>query len=223
MASTDNEIEMAMHAESLLNIQKARFSTIAGIMSFSETHDNLLMWAHYGKDFQGYVFGFDPQDLPFAWREANPTFALRRVTYAKERPTLSLEEVVVDSPEGELLRKWFSTKADVWSYEKEWRIFKYLSNKDHVIPTETYPIHLVELDVKKLKCLILGPRSSKELKRAIRDICDENGIELFQHVKDATRYSLGTWDRQRMDYKEQTWKAAGMEDIGFKHGRSPAE
>ncbi len=88
------------------------FYLFHGVLCFTETRSNLLMWAHYAQRHTGIVIEFDIQNEFFE--------SVRRVRYDNLRP----QNVNV----GELDDLFF-IKSDEWIYEKEYRIVK--QKKDH--------------------------------------------------------------------------------------------
>ena len=82
-----------------------------GILCMSEINDNLLMWSHYSDKHRGFCLRF-PTDGIFnnSWK----------VNYTSTFPTINYFQHSLD----ELTRMVLLTKADVWSYEQEWRILQ---------------------------------------------------------------------------------------------------
>ena len=79
-----------------------------GVMSFTETPDNLPMWSHYADEHRGFVIEFDATHDFF--RE------LKQVKYRDNR----------DEVAGGFFgagENTFLQKSIDWSYEREWRIF----------------------------------------------------------------------------------------------------
>ena len=99
------------------------------ILCLSEIFDNVQMWAHYAEQQKGLVLRFRcVPELDSAWGAAEP------VRYTNRMPRLFEQEALSDFLSGraslsaeELVRKLVYTKADNWSYEREWRIFGGLS------------------------------------------------------------------------------------------------
>ena len=95
------------------------------ILCFSEIPDNIQMWAHYAEQQTGLVLKFRcVPELDSAWGAAKP------VLYTSSMPRLFEQEALSDFLSGgaslsaeEVVRKLVYTKADNWSYEREWRIF----------------------------------------------------------------------------------------------------
>ena len=94
------------------------------VCCFSEAQDSLLMWAHYAHEHCGIVIGFHTA-LDY-W--GNDLFG---VNYVADRICLPSSfkrddnaPLVADNWQRALL----VTKAECWSYEKEWRCIKRLSD-----------------------------------------------------------------------------------------------
>lgn len=101
--------------EAVNNAEYAIFSN-HGVMSFTETRDNLLMWSHYADEHKGVVVEFDPNHEFFTLTYLNECNShegrLCRVLYRKER-LAKVENYLMDM---------FVHKSDEWSYEKEHRM-----------------------------------------------------------------------------------------------------
>lgn len=106
--------------------------SLVGVFSLSETCCNELMWAHYGENHQGIVFGFNTSG---DCKLASSRYCLP-VNYAKEKPMFKagfINEVQIMMPgtgipniqrvsfEDDTFRSTISTKTPAWEYEKEWR------------------------------------------------------------------------------------------------------
>ena len=83
-----------------------------GVSCFSETNDNLLMWAHYGGHSRGFCLEFDATHDPFS------TF--KKVGYASVMPSLDLVKLVCKKNYDQIL-DLYCTKSKDWEYEREWR------------------------------------------------------------------------------------------------------
>ena len=136
----------------------------AGLLSFSQTAENPLLWGHYAASYTGICAIFR--------RTASTISSLAvcaRVSYVSERPRLplsllhelgmrtiaheSLEKIAT-----EIFHLSFLHKSDHWTYEKEARIF--------------HPAHAFKklpFDPQELVGFILGPNSSQELENKIRN------------------------------------------------------
>jgi hypothetical protein len=94
-----------------------------GVMSFTESVDNFLMWSHYGDEHRGIAIQFDPQHEFFR--------ALAPVTYDDKRQKTS------SIYSGHINDDVFLRKSTQWASEKEWRIVDSLVNSDCLIKQET--------------------------------------------------------------------------------------
>ncbi len=88
-----------------------------GVACFSETKDNLLMWAHYAAGFTGICLEFDTSYEPFN--------KMRKVKYTNDKTVFDLGKLLdkrknKNENSSEIAKVW-ATKSKIWSYEKEWR------------------------------------------------------------------------------------------------------
>ncbi len=161
---------------------------VVGILSLSETPDNLLMWAHYAEEHTGFVLILDGSHDFFKGDDSIQGFAKpARVQYSSNRPRTTIEEV------SEL--DLFFIKGSHWEYEKEWRYLKYVNDADEQLDSpDTPPIALFRLPPKCVMGVILGCYSSEDLKEKIVSLrCDdpEFGHLQIQHAgMSTTRYRL---------------------------------
>lgn len=95
-----------------------------GIVSLTETKDNLLMWSHYAQEHTGMVVEFDiTHDFftsKFVTENNNSVGKIGRVLYRKER---------LNKLSDHLMEPYFH-KSDEWSYEKEHRLLLCLYKAD---------------------------------------------------------------------------------------------
>ena len=98
-------------------------SYITAFVSFSERGDNLLMWSHYGDKHTGACIEFDTVCLEREIDKIEPvTYADEFGAKRKEIP-LPFEGESDYSPHYQnRVRRFLSSKAKEWEYEKEWRL-----------------------------------------------------------------------------------------------------
>lgn len=140
------------------------FLDSAGLLSFSLTAENPLLWGHYAASFTGLCAIFR--------RGLSTTSALSvcaRVTYVEERPHLALSLLhtmasarMADQPYDDLANaiffRSFLHKSNHWIYEKEARIF--------------FPFHAfkkLHFESGELVGFILGPKAPDSLEHKLRD------------------------------------------------------
>ena len=126
-----------------------------GILSLSEVPDNLLMWSHYADQHNGIVIEFNSRHptLNRAGSEPKDFHSCLRVTYSRARTTILNHYNLA-----KLL-----TKAEDWSYEKEWRIIKPLDEAKDIRPSAPFNIHLMEMPADCIKRVIFGARIPVEV------------------------------------------------------------
>lgn len=96
-----------------------------GILSLSETHTNLVMWAHYADNHKGIVLELD-ESHPFfhsAPQNCNLLHRIKKVEYVDARPAITSDGWGSDE-------KTFLTKSKNWSYEREYRMSILFDNSD---------------------------------------------------------------------------------------------
>ncbi|RBP85195.1 DUF2971 domain-containing protein [Marinomonas rhizomae] len=95
-----------------------------GVISLTESPDNLLMWSHYAEDHQGIVIELDIDKLdPFqlfnvAHIATSSDAMFDKVNYRKKRP---YNGSFMATSVQEISKHYYLTKSDEWMYEKEWR------------------------------------------------------------------------------------------------------
>jgi hypothetical protein len=106
LAQPDRKLRMA------LRLYRREFSLRFGVVCFSLSWQNPLLWSHYGDRHRGMALGVD----------LNPA-KCRKVRYVKTRPQLRTVDLAVAN-------KLLSTKYIDWKYEQEVRMFTNLSDID---------------------------------------------------------------------------------------------
>ncbi|BCG88042.1 hypothetical protein MesoLj113c_41520 [Mesorhizobium sp. 113-3-9] len=86
-----------------------------GMLCFSPSWRNAVMWSHYADRHRGICLGFDVSDE-----------IAEKVTYSVERPPISLDREPTESD----LKPMLFLKGPDWSYEAEYRIWTRLEDRD---------------------------------------------------------------------------------------------
>jgi len=87
-----------------------------GICSFSDTHENELMWTHYATNYAGICVAYRP--IPLIKGLPDDTH-LARLTYGNTPPKIDNSEATnLDKAATKIL----SHKKSNWVYEREWRV-----------------------------------------------------------------------------------------------------
>jgi hypothetical protein len=159
----------------------------AKLLCFSEIHNNILMWSHYGRDHTGAVLEFD-SDI----EEGSALKKAEKVSYSKKMPRLMTEFDMIQFFSGQwringdaVMRNSIFVKAADWSYEKELRIW--LPGTD---PTQQF----IDLEFSKseLVGMWFGCRTSEEYKTLFVSLLKQkypNAIA-YQGEKSAREFAL---------------------------------
>lgn len=148
---------------------------LLGIICLTEVRDSLLMWGHYTDAHKGLIFGFDPSHPFFDQRvrEDDVIRSLRKVSYSKHRPRVTLYDSTLGDAElaDSFANQFFLTKFQDWSYEKEWRM---------ILPLEQSTLvdgaHLLALPEGCLTEVVLGNRISDTDRETIETCLDADGF-----------------------------------------------
>ncbi len=113
-----------------------------GLLSFSKSWHNPVLWSHYGDKHHGICLGFDvPHDI------------LQDTNYAPERILAKFIDGIPPTFDAMLLAALLSTKYEHWRYEEETRIWVNLEKRAAERGLYFYPFS----DDLQLREVILGP------------------------------------------------------------------
>ncbi|WP_186172056.1 DUF2971 domain-containing protein [Vibrio chagasii] len=149
--SSDNVLESLSNVEINIGSGYKPSYDDYGIISFTETYNNLLMWAHYANEHKGIVIEFDLTKLNFNRYQSYPVFdnneedemfasdnpiikelnegQVQRVLYNHNRPNEQKYENILEH---------FLVKSDEWMYEKEHRVIVPLITAECIIIRKSY-------------------------------------------------------------------------------------
>lgn len=144
------------------------------IACLSEDNDSILMWAHYANNHKGVCIEYDFQELIKKFK-----CDLFPIIYVKKRKRYDQFDLINSSL---TFQKSVFLKADVWSYEKEWRILKCFQNDIKEFGKEAF----------KPKAIYLGYKIDKERKVKLINICKDNDLECWQMQLDESEYKLSS-------------------------------
>lgn len=142
-----------------------------GVLSLSQTNDNVVLWSHYADGHAGLCLAFSvATDLTFFAR-AQP------VTYSTEYPKIDL----LRDPPMKHVEAFLLNKAVGWRYEEEWRII------DH----NTGPGEKTFLE-QSLVGITLGARMKSEDRRFVIECLKTRKypVPLFQALVKEGSYAL---------------------------------
>lgn len=180
------------------------FQERQGTLCLSETHDNLLMWAHYASDHRGYVIEIDTTYFFELADDPNSAWLvnLDRVKY-REMRVLEQSDNLWDLAYG-TRHDIATTKSTHWSHEQEWRIDRPLKDADSVLrrsdtqeilrDQSNNPCHLFKLPKKYLTKIIFGARASRNnlgfVKKALQEDPELAHVSLKLALPDPVDFRL---------------------------------
>jgi hypothetical protein len=157
------------------------------VLCFAETETNILSWSHYANSHKGVALGFDAQPR-------SDLAAARKVSYSKDAPfSVTLDEMLLfltsqgPKPKSDdAFVKSVFTKSEDWFYEKEWRIFRTVS--------EVGPDRFIDLPFppEELVAIYLGCRVSESSKEEIMAAARTfpAPVTFFQMMDEPKRFEL---------------------------------
>ena len=119
----------------------------------------MLMWSHYARNHTGYCieYEFNKDDMYYS--------SLHQVRYTKDRFNISKKDILEGRKD--IIDKTVCSKADVWSYEKEWRIV-----------------------TENIKAFYLGAKINEKEKSEIIEFAKKNNRIVYQMILSANTYEL---------------------------------
>ncbi|MDP2206636.1 MAG: DUF2971 domain-containing protein [Alphaproteobacteria bacterium] len=149
------------------------------IICVSETHDNLLMWAHYSENHEGAVIKLlSPTNNSFL-RTA------QKVVYTEDIPRFTANDLLSSVSHEKVLHRLTLTKSTHWEYEKEWRVVSTARNKATL--WEAIPFF-----ERELGAIYLGCRMKEETRNEIIELARSrySHVEIYQAQKHDTKFAL---------------------------------
>ncbi len=145
-----------------------RYREEVAISCFSEVNNSKLMWAHYADNYKGFCIEYDfskSYDVEFQK-------GIGKVLYTDERPC---QEDCEDYAQYE--KMILCTKAECWSYEKEWRSINILPYEQYI--NKIYPI----VSVKQcITAIYLGCRMSQEYQDEIAQHYKDSNVKIYKMI-----------------------------------------
>ena len=151
------------------------------VVCLSETYDSMLMWSHYARNHTGYCieYEFNKDDMYYS--------SLHQVRYTKDRFNISKKDILEGRKD--IIDKTVCSKADVWSYEKEWRIVT--ENYIKTRPSKVDPKTRCVLQLKdNIKAFYLGAKINEKEKSEIIEFAKKNNRIVYQMILSANTYEL---------------------------------
>ncbi|PSU67299.1 hypothetical protein C9J22_20020 [Photobacterium phosphoreum] len=167
-----------------------------GVISFTETRDNLLMWSHYGDNHKGFAVEFDYEHTFFHTTYSSESNdiegSIHRVLYRKER----FHEL--ENEDGSAILELFFHKSDEWEYEKEHRLLasfkKTKSSKTLDIPNLKEEMFFCQVPENAILSITFGCKADCKVIERLKDTLSKNPsckhIKLCKAVASGTDYKL---------------------------------
>lgn len=145
----------------LLQEEKDRINNELGVLCFSKSWSNPVLWSHYSDKHRGICLGFDVPDQLLV--PINYVSKMSRIPLRAGMPRAELSLVLND--------QFFRTKFEDWRYENEVRAFVGL---DH--STVEDGLYFSDFSAQlTLKEIVLGPRCELPIKRVIDLVASHSG------------------------------------------------
>lgn len=137
---------------------KRQLSKTKGLLCFSKTWNNPVLWSHYAESHRGLCLGFEvPRDF------------VKEVRYVDERPAPP------DVPDLKFMEEVLFSKFVHWHYEQEYRAFVPLNEHENSLYFMDFSDNL------RLRCVIVGEQSTitrADISSALGDLSNE--VEVFK-------------------------------------------
>lgn len=180
-----------------------------GIISLTETKDNLLMWSHYTDKHKGMVLEFDISNDFFhsTYARENNSYLgkIQRVLYRKERLT---------SVNNNLMIEPYFHKSDEWAYENEHRLLLSLGSADIFMISKENAKAIIEEDflveekLIKLNCKFFGTGGA-----ALSGISNKsNFMSMFKVPKEAIK-SISFGCKAKASFKDAVISNLSDDDL----------
>lgn len=140
-----------------------------GILSLSDSPDNMLLWAHYGNEHRGAVLQLDGSNLITSVETGDEIQVLAEVNYTDER----VDYIARKLP----LWMTLAYKSSAWAYEREWRMVKSLS----ALRKKTDTVYVFDLPPSAIKRVIFGARALGPVEEAAIKFVQESADH--RHIK----------------------------------------
>ena len=155
------------------NRWRKRTAAKLGLLCFSKSWRNPVLWSHYADEHKGVCLGFDVPDS-----------CLHNVKYLPER--LQFEQLVPDESQLQLLLR---TKFKDWQYEAEYRRIVRIDETCEINSRHYWPFG-TDLDLREV---VLGARC-KVQKEHLEELLGDRFSQI-ELVKARQRFRRLTWSR----------------------------
>jgi len=174
-----------------------------GLTCFSEVNNSTLMWSHYADSHKGICIEFDSDLLMQSVDIRLNDLELKKVCFVKESPIV---EIIKDTN-----GVTFKNELDVilckhisWKYEKEVRLYGYLSS---VLGSKLNLKRVIPFDVSSIRGIILGSKISEQdislLVKLIQNRPEMKDIKWYSAQKDLYDLKMNIVERKYFFLKKE--------------------
>jgi len=157
------------------------------VFSMSEIHDNILMWSHYADFHRGVVFKLKVLPVydtlicmakPVIYKSNLPVFFTRKqwIEFLCAVKPIDFEKLSWD---------YAYIKSDVWSYQKEWRVWDLLpeAGPELYIDYKLYP--------EEIESIYFGCKTDDKKRNDIMKAAKAYNPNIFFYLADKSKNSYG--------------------------------
>ncbi|MDI9858367.1 DUF2971 domain-containing protein [Flectobacillus roseus] len=162
------------------------YTSCMGVSCFTSKKDNILMWSHYSEKHKGISLGFETDELKLMSKSSHTGSKVQlipeEVNYSEHYPEVNIKFNSNNNLNSESFKYIFLTKANVWSYENEYRYISFELGKH-------------TFNKNALKEVIFGVNVIPDKKTEIIDLIKSSGyknIKFYECKLNSISYSLDT-------------------------------
>lgn len=134
-----------------------------GVLSLSERHDCVPMWAHYANQAKGFVVTLDDLDSHYPGDATGSLNAAKPVLYSDRFLGMTFEASTQE--------RLFFAKLEDWRYEKEWRVVRALADCRFESGSALYRDTVPSTTVRAVICGWNVPEAEvQDLRRAVAEV-----------------------------------------------------
>ena len=186
-----------------------KFMKLHGIISLTESPDNLLMWSHYGEEHKGMVVEFNIDEKnPFSLFNTNQVHnesdgKFGRVSYRKSR---EYPYNITTNSIKDIRYYYYLSKADEWIYEKEYRYITPFSLVNYIKKDNEKSIVNCLLEHEALRDTWLNSHKTNELFLININECCIGNIFLGANAN-IDKYTKAFKDAEVGDYRKNYYSS----------------
>jgi hypothetical protein len=169
--------DVDQHIQESVDVLRRNLETV-GVLSLSESSDNLVMWAHYADLHRGFALEFDTRFSPLIQRPGERGWQGLPVSvvYQPSRPEVHCDSLGLQLPDELVV-----IKNSAWSYEREWRVVRDRAVADRTISTGGAEVSLFSVDHQAVSAVLVGKDAAPATEQRLRNALAGNAA--LGHVR----------------------------------------